>query len=452
MMSCAHELSPGARAGLWIGLTAMVPKTAVACMRAEVYMAMYGSMPADERAVCGIVGVSLRYFRDRVWPEIEYCLSRTSNGKRYTLNRSRDGTAETAAEPPDGPPLKNPDKQRGAHKMHELRRARLGNENVPGNDDAPKTGISVHDSASDPASPLHQNSCRTDADNRAITMQAAYNSASVVHDPASPDVCTPTLSLSEVFLPETLEKVGTERESAPAGVQADADAAVDAEHAAGDADDAGSDAPGDARPPAPLPVNRKVVRPAKTFMSPDWKPRGDIVLEIEARGVDPQGIAAMFRAYSVANSSQWADWDAAYALWWARERKAPVNREMGWMQSVPVNVTPGAGGSIRDVAAELAAETAVCAVDGPRGSWARAIRTVKKGLSEVEFRTWLGKAVFVGVENGEATVTLPSLFTSDFVKSHWGEPLTRAIHSDDPSITSIRFEAVASPVEMRHRA
>lgn len=423
-------------------------KTSVAIIRANIYFRRWGSMPFDERTVCSITKVTPKFYRERLWPVIETRLDVSEDGRRLSNpDIASNRRARPSIQRPESAAEKSPRHQMAANK-------RWAHGDVHEGGPAPKDPPPTHPVASEDASSLHTTDASGDAKTHAKSTTDAYGFASDVHNLASVASPAPSLSLSEASLTESLKKadpIEGERESAPASAQAGADATVDAKHASGDAPgDAKLHAPADAKPAASIPVKPKAVRPAKTYLPPDWQPRADIAAEIETRGMDPQDIATMFCAFSVADGSEWEDWDAAFALWWARERKAPKNREMGWMQPVRDGVKPDPAKQATE-ATELEAETVACTGTGPGPTFARVVRALKKDMNATEHRTLFAKVRLGWIEGDEACITGDSQWVCDHVRTTFGDRLRDGIHRDYPAIKRLVFQ-VAEPAETRHRA
>ncbi len=56
--------------------------------------------------------------------------------------------------------------------------------------------------------------------------------------------------------------------------------------------------------------------------------------------------------------------------------------------------------------------------------WARIRGRLQQEVGDVEYRTWLRQMTLVGLTGDEITVTLPSRFLRDWVRSHYGDRLT----------------------------
>ncbi len=59
-------------------------------------------------------------------------------------------------------------------------------------------------------------------------------------------------------------------------------------------------------------------------------------------------------------------------------------------------------------------------------------RRLKNEIGPGSYRTWLEKAAFVGIEDGEATISLPSKFIADYVRANYLDRLTTFWGADNP--------------------
>ncbi len=431
----ATELSPAGYTDLAYELSEMDPKSAIGWFRALAYFARWGSMPADQKSVCAILGVTPRHMRERAWPMIENRLELSDDERRYFLPRSANDGRGRMAPPPQAPK---------SSRHVKAARTRWGNENVPGNDDTPKTGPEMHPDASEDASPLHENGCNGDAKTPAKSTTDAYGFASPDASVASDASRTLSPSLASASLSEDLEESTpseSEGERAGASASGGADATVDATDASGHAK---PDATGDAKPDATKLPNP----PAKLHLLPhDWTPPADITDEIAEAGDDPAKIAAMFVAYHRARASKFSDWREAYRAWWMRQPSfdPPVNREMPLMRNIP-----GGGQAKADPAKQAAdaeaeaVETAACTGAGTGPTFARAVRSLKKDMPAAEHRTLFSKIRFGRLEGDEAVILGDSQWVCDHVRTTFGDRLRDGIRRDYPAIKRLAFEVASA--------
>ena len=454
-MSCAEKMSTNQWLELSDQIMGLPAKGVVAWIAAMQYLDRWGSIPSDIAAVCGIFVVTPRYLRERIWPLVGDRLTLSEDGRRYMRHDLMvERRSENATPTPQNNALKSERHQRAANIRH-------GNVHlIGGNPKEVPPGPPVHPVASSAHATGASGDAKTHAKSMGDASGFASGSASGDATDASGDATgasdasrAPSLSLPTASLSETLKKAGPsegERESAPANARAGADATVDATVDATDASgDAKPHATADAKPHASGPAKSRSGRPIKTYLPPEWEPRADIAAAIEAAGLDVRAIAMMFRAHHTASATEWADWDAGFALWWARERKPGLNREMPWMQPVSggkANADPS------KTAADEAIERASCEGTGPDPAFARAMRSMRQEVGDVEARTWLRQMTLRDIKGDEATVYLPSLFQRDFVKDKYGDRLTSAFRREHPAVKRIAFEVALDVKEARHQA
>ena len=69
--------------------------------------------------------------------------------------------------------------------------------------------------------------------------------------------------------------------------------------------------------------------------------------------------------------------------------------------------------------------------------WARIRGRLQADVGDVEYRTWLRQMTLVGIDGDEVTVHLPSRFLRDWVRSHYGEKITRLWQQENPRIRRV---------------
>jgi chromosomal replication initiator protein len=69
--------------------------------------------------------------------------------------------------------------------------------------------------------------------------------------------------------------------------------------------------------------------------------------------------------------------------------------------------------------------------------WARIRGRLQQEVGDVEYRTWLKQMTLAGIDGEEVTVLLPSRFLRDWVRSHYGEKITRLWQSENPAIRRV---------------
>ncbi len=69
--------------------------------------------------------------------------------------------------------------------------------------------------------------------------------------------------------------------------------------------------------------------------------------------------------------------------------------------------------------------------------WARIRGRLQADVGDVEYRTWLRQMTLVGIDGDEVTVHLPSRFLRDWVRTHYGEKITRLWQQENPRIRHV---------------
>ena len=82
-MSWAMELSPTGFNEMLTDLSMMDRKTGMAFLKLCGYLRRFGSVPATENALIGILGVTRRFLRDTSWPLLQDRLESSEDGLRY---------------------------------------------------------------------------------------------------------------------------------------------------------------------------------------------------------------------------------------------------------------------------------------------------------------------------------------------------------------------------------
>jgi hypothetical protein len=338
-MSWAMELSPTGFNEMLTDLSMMDRKTGMAFLKLCGYLRRFGSVPATENALIGILGVTRRFLRDTSWPLLQDRLESSEDGLRYVDPEITPARARRAARAPDKPE-KSRQQSAAATAMWEKKRAA---ERMQA--DALAHAERMRSDAETHVIPM-RGASKTHAESDADRMRGASDSASDSASGASASSRAPSLSLSDSSLSESEQNQrdsSGERESARASADAPAHAETDANrmrfdapaHAESDANRMRFDAPAHAESDAPTDATRDApgaanASPAKaprradppvrhTRLPEDWKPGADILAIIQKAGRDPEPIAAAFRAHYKANGAARADWDAAFAGWWLRQ-------------------------------------------------------------------------------------------------------------------------------------
>ena len=70
-------------------------------------------------------------------------------------------------------------------------------------------------------------------------------------------------------------------------------------------------------------------------------------------------------------------------------------------------------------------------------SWARVRDRLKQDVGEVEYRTWLRQMALVGLDGDEVTVTLPTRFLRDWVRTHYSDKLSHFWQTEHPAVRHV---------------
>jgi len=69
--------------------------------------------------------------------------------------------------------------------------------------------------------------------------------------------------------------------------------------------------------------------------------------------------------------------------------------------------------------------------------WARIRGRLQADVGDVEYRTWLKQMTLAGIDGEEVTVHLPSRFLRDWVRTHYGEKITRLWQQENSAIRRV---------------
>jgi chromosomal replication initiator protein len=69
--------------------------------------------------------------------------------------------------------------------------------------------------------------------------------------------------------------------------------------------------------------------------------------------------------------------------------------------------------------------------------WARIRGRLQQEVGDVEYRTWLKQMTLAGIDGEEVTVFLPSRFLRDWVRTHYGDKITRLWQTENPAIRRV---------------
>ncbi|HEY7972468.1 MAG TPA: chromosomal replication initiator protein DnaA, partial [Xanthobacteraceae bacterium] len=76
--------------------------------------------------------------------------------------------------------------------------------------------------------------------------------------------------------------------------------------------------------------------------------------------------------------------------------------------------------------------------------WSRVRAHLRAEVNDIEYRTWLHQMAFVGCDDDEVIVALPSSFVRDWVRGHYGDRLRVLWQAEDPAIRRIEFRVAAA--------
>lgn len=301
MAMWCEELSASARAGLLADIDLLNPKNGRVYLRLMLYIARFGSAPADDR-LAEHLGVTKRYWKERAWPSLE---------DMFEIRGNRIFHPEIGGAP---------DSRRKAA-AQVAAQARWGSKPqvISGSEDGHHGRVTASESHTE----SHVNSMRGASESHADFDANAYSDA-------SPDASgallarSPSLASFSSFQPSdqsTESKEGSERECEDArasayapthaqGMPSDAithPVTASASHVNGYANGPGSHR---SEPPA-----------AQTRLPDDWEPAQQIFEAIELAGRSPEVIAREFRAHYKKKGTTMADWDAGFESWWLKQPK-----------------------------------------------------------------------------------------------------------------------------------
>jgi hypothetical protein len=305
----AMELSSAGFEAMLLDLSMMDRKTGFGYLRLLAYLRRFGSVPSDERSFASILGITVRYLRERAWPLLEDRIVLSDDGRRYfdpdiTPARKRDAVGRPAVDDP----RKNQQQRDAANIRHTRERMQ-------------KDALA------------HADRMRSDAETHANSMRGASkthaeNDADRIAD-ASPDASgasrapPPPLASSSFSQPvQTPGESEEGRKQEGEGARASADAPAHADRmrldASAHADRMRSDAP------------RHAERmPGRTRMTADWAPSAADRQFASGLGYNPDEIAAAMRDHYLSNGETRLDWGARYRSWCREEAKRDAQRQQG---------------------------------------------------------------------------------------------------------------------------
>lgn len=406
-MMAANALSAGEWDEIITTLSFMDAKTGIAFMRLCAYLRRFGSVPSAERALASILNLTVGYLRNRAWPLLEPWLELSDDQRRYFIPEITGVRSKRAQEPVP---------QEKSTRFQELAKKRWH-------------GRMPEDAA--PHNSPHENDAEIDA------IQAT-NAASAASSPASPR--THELSLSkEDSVDQPIEKERVlERESlrASAGETASGDAAA---HAAAHTNDASADAAAHAKSDAAAHAKTtRPILPSVRPISPDWMPNAGTLAEGLQIRADAEAQVKKFIRWNSGKGHTAADWNPLFLRFLehanAYERRNP-------QASIPI-IIPG-GKTEAAAGAESEPEEPIIG-NGPEAHWARAMRQFKAEIGSKVYLTWMSQAAFVGLEDGEGTISLPSVFVRDYVRNNYTVRLAALWRAQDAEVARVAFVVAAS--------
>ncbi len=72
-------------------------------------------------------------------------------------------------------------------------------------------------------------------------------------------------------------------------------------------------------------------------------------------------------------------------------------------------------------------------------NWARVRDRLKQDVGEVEYRTWLRQMALASLDGDEITITLPTRFLRDWVRSHYGDKLSQFWQAENPAVRQVEL-------------
>ncbi len=71
--------------------------------------------------------------------------------------------------------------------------------------------------------------------------------------------------------------------------------------------------------------------------------------------------------------------------------------------------------------------------------WASVRGKLQNEVGDVEYRAWLRQMTLVGLDGDEITITLPSRFLRDWVRSHYGDRLTALWQAENRRVRRVEI-------------
>jgi len=73
--------------------------------------------------------------------------------------------------------------------------------------------------------------------------------------------------------------------------------------------------------------------------------------------------------------------------------------------------------------------------------WTRVRTRLQSDVGDVEYRSWLRQMTLASLDGDEVTVILPTRFLRDWVRTHYGEKITRLWQQENPAIRRVEIRA-----------
>jgi hypothetical protein len=308
------ELSADGADSLAVDLMRMGRKVGLGWLQAVGYLARFGSVPSNERALAGILNMSVPFLRNVAWPLLEDRFVSSEDGKRYFCPEIRSArTVRARAKPPEIEP--SPRHRMAANIRH--------HGNPWGPSLVPESAPAMHEPDASGDATADATRMQPDAKTDAKSTPVASGFASAdAYFASQVSLARPDLLASPSF-PDSLQ-IPSDRKEGSQEVSQDARAGGDAPDATADAK---PDATDHAKPDATPGRSRKSRRSdVSTRITADWQPTATDRLEAQRRGLDPDEAATAFRDYFLGLSGPDAlspDWSARFRTWCRRELNSP---------------------------------------------------------------------------------------------------------------------------------
>ncbi len=78
--------------------------------------------------------------------------------------------------------------------------------------------------------------------------------------------------------------------------------------------------------------------------------------------------------------------------------------------------------------------------------WARIRGRLQSEVGDVEYRSWLRQMTLAGIDGDEVTVHLPTRFLRDWVRTHYGDNITKLWRQENPDVQRVEIRVGGRPV------